>query len=497
MQNSSIGARIKFLLRDSVLYGGASAVSKFMSIFTFPILTRIFSKAEFGIVDAIAIFGSLFGPFIIMGQDSAVARFFYETEEESERKQIISQAFCFELLLIICVCMPLYLNAYRIVVNFLSAPQYAEAFRVVVLTVPFLVLLNFSRNLLKWTFARTRFLAVSLGSSASVIFLTVLYVVRFEMGILGVFYANLTGQGVFAILGLFFCRKYLVVPAHFRYVLPMFHFGWPYMLVAVTGSIIPAIDRYFITNYLTLELMGIYAVAYKIASLLQLPIRGFQTAWGPFAYAIYREKNAHETYNKVFLYYVIFLSFTGYFFVAFSKPLILIFASGKYLNSLILVLPLVFANIIRSISWVTGIGIGLSKKTYYSALCYFVGIGVASVSIYMLIKPFGLIGVAFGIMCGQIALSCSMTYFSQKLYPIKFHFLPGLFFLIVSFILSVITYNCTGLAWYVQIALIAVSVATMLIIAWLKIFTDQERSKIVTVFQSGILRKHAMNVGKT
>jgi O-antigen/teichoic acid export membrane protein len=99
----SLSSRIEFLLRDSALYGGASAISKLFSLFLFPVLARCFTTKEFGVIDAFTVLGTLISIFFVLGQDSAVARYFYEYEDEETRKQVISQAFFFQIVLLVLI----------------------------------------------------------------------------------------------------------------------------------------------------------------------------------------------------------------------------------------------------------------------------------------------------------------------------------------------------------------------------------------------------------
>lgn len=82
--------RLSFLLKDSALYGGAAAISKSFSIITFPLLARHFSIADYGIIDFFGVLASFIGILVIFGQDSAVARFFFEYEDKDKRQQLIS-----------------------------------------------------------------------------------------------------------------------------------------------------------------------------------------------------------------------------------------------------------------------------------------------------------------------------------------------------------------------------------------------------------------------
>ena len=151
-------------MKDTFLYGGAAAISKASAFISFPLLAHHLSKADYGTLDFYLVMGSLLVVLFVFGQDGAVARYFYEYEDPSERKQIISQSLIFQL-----AGLLLFLPIVWIFADFLSGllinvPNRIELFKIVLLQIPFLLLINFSRNLLKWTFARNQFLILSLGA---------------------------------------------------------------------------------------------------------------------------------------------------------------------------------------------------------------------------------------------------------------------------------------------------------------------------------------------
>ena len=58
---------LKFLLKDSALYGGAAAVSKALALITFPLLARHFTVTEYGVLDYFLVLTSLMTIFFIFG----------------------------------------------------------------------------------------------------------------------------------------------------------------------------------------------------------------------------------------------------------------------------------------------------------------------------------------------------------------------------------------------------------------------------------------------
>ncbi len=114
LRSGSIRERLAFVAKDSVVYGSAAALSSLLNLLLLPFLTRLFSKAEYGALDGMMVLGTAFIAFIIMGQDSSIARYFYETEDPEERKQIISQALFTELFLCTAVTALVWFNAGRL-----------------------------------------------------------------------------------------------------------------------------------------------------------------------------------------------------------------------------------------------------------------------------------------------------------------------------------------------------------------------------------------------
>ena len=96
-----------------------------------------------------------------------------------------------------------------------------------------------------------------------------------------------------------------------------------------------------------------------------------------------------------------------------------------------MILPLAFGLVSESIGWITGIGIGLSKKTYLRAVSYFVGLAVTGLSVWIFIGLLGIVGAAYGIMTGRIVQAVTYTLLAYRVYPLRFSLkVPALVFIL-------------------------------------------------------------------
>lgn len=463
--------KLKFLASDSLVYGSIQAVSKFFAIFLTPILTRLLSKEEFGQLDSISNFMPLFIAIGILGMDSAVARFYYDTDDENEKKNIISTGLIIQLVVTLFISSGLAMLAKQTSEFYLSTDElyfYILLASGIILSTS---IYRFFQNLLKWTFARNQFMIISIGLmtvqfTTSIVLLTV-----FNLGVKSVFIGQLSAYTLFAAVGAFFCRKHLKFPAHFNNLFPFLKFGFPYMLVALIPAILPSFDRYFITNNLGLEYVAYYGIAYRVISLLQLPITGFKSAWSPFVYATYKDKDGHSTYIKVAKYYALALCLIAICITSFSNIIIIILGSQSYLLAQELILPLSFAIIIEAMAWILGIGIGLSKKTYFTTIGSTISLITAVGIIYYLSVEYGLIGIAYGVLISKLTYTLLISYFSRRSYQVNFEYAKLLIIYGIGFIVAFLNKDIDLGNWK-ELGQVMITVPVFIFIAW-KFFLDQ------------------------
>jgi O-antigen/teichoic acid export membrane protein len=416
----TLKGRLKFLLRDSAIYGGASAISKLFALFTFPIMARYFSVEDYGIIDAFTILCSLLVTALVFGQDSAVARYFYEYEDTLERKKVISQSLSIQLIIILTSIPVLLFFADPISNYYTNKEGLRNLTKLVIWQVPFGLIINFAGNILKWTFKRFRFLFLQLGSGFFYVITVIIAIIFFKAGVNTVFQLFLISRIIFGIIGLIFIFGWISFKFDTNHFHSLLRFGTPYGIICIIGAFLPAMDRFFINRYLTPHDLGLYAVSYKVALLIQLPISAFQTAWGPFYLSIFKQKDAQQTYNTVLLLFTIIVSTFGLGIILFSKTLIFILAGEKYEAAYMPVFPIIMGLIMMSLGWILAIGIDLSKKSHLKFFSTITQLIVAGSSIYFLIPIYGLMGVGIGFLLGYLAYIIIETYMAYNAYHLRF-----------------------------------------------------------------------------
>ncbi|HHH54225.1 MAG TPA: hypothetical protein ENK91_11235, partial [Bacteroidetes bacterium] len=184
----SLKERINFLAKDSFIYGGGNAINKLISLLVFPLLTRYFSTGQYGILDSFYLIANLFTILLVFGQDSAVARYYYEYENIKQKKQVVSQSLLIQVFFMILLIPILWNMAPDISMIYTKKIDYVNIIKIIIILIPIGVAHNFSVNLLKWTFQRWKFLLLTVGESTTYLILTAIAVIFFKPEIVSLFY---------------------------------------------------------------------------------------------------------------------------------------------------------------------------------------------------------------------------------------------------------------------------------------------------------------------
>jgi O-antigen/teichoic acid export membrane protein len=410
--------QLAFLFKDSVVYGGAMAISRVFSMITFPLVARHLSVAEYGTLDSFLVLATFLITTLIFGQDSAVGRFFYENEDPENRREVISQSLLMQAAVCVAAVTILLLLSSRIASLVSSAEGSTRYFYIVLAQVPFTLAVNFAQNLLKWTFSRRAFLIMSIGYSAAQATCLIAAVSFFQIDTETVLLVNLINNVLFSGLGLFIVRDWLVLPKRLDLAGDLLRFAFPIGVICMLGAAVPMLERQSVEKLLGVEGLGLYAAGSKLAMLLTLVIGSFQTAWGPFSTAIHREADAAQTYNLVLSFFSLLVCVLTMLLDSIAGPLLTMLASLRYADATVVVFPLAMATAVQSISWVTEIGISLSKRTSRVVYPQLIYVAVIASAMLFLVPMLRLLGAALAMLVAQILRSIIASWLAQSVYPL-------------------------------------------------------------------------------
>jgi len=415
--------KIKRLAKDSFIYSIGGLTGQFLGIFLVPIYTRIFSSNQYGIIDLISTVTAFITLFLVLGTDSAVARFYIDSDDDRDKKLTASTALYFKLLSVPLVILVLILYSHELSLLIFKDESYSKYLIIALLSIPFAMCHSFFLYMLRWMFQTVRYAVLSVGLVLASASLTIYLVVFLGKGIIGIYWANLITYAIFSLIGFWLTRENYTLTFSFERLKELLAFGIPLVPAAIAFYLMTYSDRYFLIYFTDLKEVGLYSIGNKVASLLGLVTMGFAMAWGPLVYDTYREEDSKRTYSKVFDYFSIATAFIVLILSVFSRELLTIFTTEEYIAAYIVVPFLVTSLAVYTAGdYILAIGLGIAKKTIHRGR---IGVIAAVVNIFLnslLIPFYGMVGAAIATLISFLLFGYLLFRKSQKYYYINYNF---------------------------------------------------------------------------
>ena len=267
----------------------------------------------------------------------------------------------------------------------------------------------------------TAFVAASLANVLLTIATTVLLVVVFDEGALGVIVGNFTGTLVVYLALVGYRREQLGLELDRDLLRRMNRFGLPLVPSGLALWTLNFSDRFFLARIAGQDDVGRYSLGVRIASAMALLLVAFRTAWPAFAYSIDDDREARRTYGFV-LTYLLFVACWLSLALGVLAPWIvrLLARDESFWPGADVVAPLAFAGALWGAYTVVSIGIGRLKRTQFNWVITGSAAALDVVLNLLLIPPYGIRGAAAAAVAAFAFMFAAMAVYAQRLYPVPY-----------------------------------------------------------------------------
>ena len=449
---------IRQLASESAIYGLSGILTKLINVFLVPLYTRILLPSDYGVLNLINTTFYFVGIFVVFALDNSVARWFFDNEDEKERKKPVASWFWFQFAVAVFVAIIFILLSSplsKLIVN----KDLSQLFIIPSITIISSILPTIIWNWLR--LQRKPWLTVGLSTASILLTITlnVVFTIVLKMGIKGILLAALVSNSVYSLVAIALMKDWLNWKYFSLDVLKkMLIYALPLLPTSLAFWILNSSSAYFLNAYWTKDEVGLYSIGSSIASAVSIVIGAFQMAWGPFAFSIMNKPEAKRVYSTVLTLYTLVATFTALTVALFSKEVLLIFTTSKYYPAYLVSGILSFNAIIYGFAYVGSIGSSIAKKTSPVAIAVLLGSVLTVVSYFLLVPHLGKEGAAISTLIGYTIIPIYVFYRSQKLWQIPYKFFPAIIILCAAlglFILnSVLPVYSMGYAIFIKLVLL-------------------------------------------
>ena len=410
------------LFKDLLTYGTCDIILKAAIFITLPLYTRIFTPEDYGIWSFVVTAVGLLGAILILGGDSAYARFFFESKSEEEKQLVTSTWFGFLALwsvVMIGLCTPL-IGLFSL--WSFGTSRYALLFTLTLLAAPLTLINTMCGQALRNRFQARLFAIMNVVTTLLSVGFSLFGAVVLELGLTGVLGGALFAALVILPVRLWTVRDLLRPVFSWRALRNLLAFGVPLVPSSLAYWVFAGSDRILLGKLSTLEQVGLYSVANQVTGVLGLFNGALGQAWSPHAVRLYEEQreSAPAVFGRVMTYILAGFGFLSVGITTFAREALMVLSTPPFYMARLAIGPLALAFVAYASIQVTAAGISLTKKTHYFALFSWAA-ALFNVGVNMLLIPiWGMMAASFTTLAAYLFLTVAYLIVSQKLWPVAY-----------------------------------------------------------------------------
>lgn len=408
--------RSKRFLKAIGLYAIGNLGSKLITFLMVPLYTYFVNPADYGFYDICLTLVLLAIPFMTLQLRDGAFRFLVDNENEKIREAVIT--FAYKMMIRTAIAAV----ALAVVIGWLYTVKYLWLAVMLLITMSFYeVVIQITRGLGN----TVSFVSAGIISALGIGIFSVVFVVCFDLGIVGIFWANILARFVALIYVEYkdrIIRRYLVKsPDYVNIRKEIMKYSLPLIPGVVLWWIVGSSDRFFIQHYLGLSANGIYAVVFRFTSVLQVLSTIFYQAWQETALRQYNSDDRDMFFSKMFNSYLYVLSCVLIVFVFALKLNYSWLVSDEFAESVEYLYPMAVSVLLFALAAFMDMGYQCSKDTKRTLPAIIFAAIVNLVSNYFLVELMGLWGVVITSIITYIVLLVYRIHDMKRYFKLQFH----------------------------------------------------------------------------
>lgn len=440
--------RIKRLGAETAVYGVSTILGRFLTFLLTPLYANVLPPADLGMVATVFAYIAFLNVLYNYGMDSAFMKHVSlsdgkdeespESNDHSSRtvaphgkraKEVFTTAFISVLGTSFLFSAFIVLSA-SLLTNVIHVPESHGAiipYAAAILFLDAVTLVPFAS--LRMEGKARRFAAIRIAGIAANVVCTVLFLVRDNMGIDGIFLAGVISSALTVVLLIPTIGKNL----HFTFPPGLYRalvsFGLPMVPAGLAGMAIQVIDRPILEALTDKATVGIYQANYRLGIFMMLVVSMIDFAWKPFFFNHSNDPDARKIFARVLTYVVLLMAILFVILGLFLEDIV---TAPLFLGYSILpeaywvgmsIIPIVMLGyMFLGVAGIFSAGLYITKKTSMLPLATFTGAAVNIGANFLFIPMFGIMGAAVATLLSYAAMAAMMYTMSARVYSVQYEF---------------------------------------------------------------------------
>ncbi len=406
---------IKNLGKNILVYGLGNFSYSLVQLITMPIVLHSLPKNDIASWNILLLLGTIVIAICTFGMDAATGRFWADEENKEKKAVIFSTAFYFNIFISLLFATIMLLAASTISSKLNLQQNHINAYYLLLLWIPCIIINQFFQNWYKCTFQKTIFtLTLILQSS---IYLFGLLYLKFtqSLSLYNVLMVLLLSQVGVIVLGIYSAKKMFTLKVSTILLKKMIAYGLPFLVFAFGYNFLMGMDRFFLKKIPGDEqYFAVYSTAVRITAIMSMVLSAFNFAFSGFSLSIINTHDAGKRFGILQNIFLIFITYSGVCFLALQQPIITILAGKNYLSAVSFFPSLVASSILYGLFSFAQLGIIKSKKSFLGVVVLLVSSLICFIINFLLVNKFKGLATANALLIANACMCVGAYYFSHK-----------------------------------------------------------------------------------
>lgn len=398
------------------LYAIGNLGSKLITFLMVPLYTYYVNASDYGFYDICLTLIFFAIPFMTLQMRDGAFRFLVDADDDKRRSIVIT--FAYRVMFVSSIVAIIVGGCVEM---FVSVQYLWLAILLLIVMSFYEVVVQITRGLGN----TVSFVGAGIISSLGIGVFSVVFVVFFDMGIEGVFIANILARvvalGYIEIKDRIICRYLVAKPDYGTIRNEILKYTLPLIPGLVFWWIIGSTDRLFIEHYLGLSANGLYAVAFRLVSVLQVLATIFYQAWQETALRQYDSDDRDKFFSDMFNNYLYVLLCVSIVFVFSLRMCYGWLVSAEFSTSAQYLYPMAVSLVLFALVAFMDMGYQCAKDTKRTLPAIILAAVINLVLNFTLIRYIGLWGVVTTSIVTYLVLLVYRIYDMRRYFKLRLY----------------------------------------------------------------------------
>lgn len=403
-------------------YSVPMLLQRCVSILLLPVYTHFLRPKDYGVLDLLDLFGNVVAALVGLRLGQGLFYFYFHADGKEDRSRFVTSALMGSISVACLTATATFFAAPALSGLVLGDVSYAALFRIFAIGFSASLPVEFGFCYLRVADRPRAFTAIAILRLIASLCLNIIFLTVFHLGAASILWSSVIVNLSLAALMAGIILKNNPLRVGRRHFIELIRYTVPLGVSSLGELGLHFGDRLFLRPNVSLSLLGIYGLAYKIGMLVSFASSPFFIYWNAQMVGIVKSGNGERLYRQTATYLFLGLGYIALLVIVFAHPALTIAAAPDYRPAAELIPWIALAYVVRGMGSYFLNTFLLVKRSSEFARITWIGTATCMAFYAVLIPHFKLWGAVTATMVGFSTILVVALWRSERARPFHYEY---------------------------------------------------------------------------